>query len=155
MISPWLIPIRNCIRRGSSTLALRSAIAFWIATAHSTATTTLENSARIPSPAVSMIRPTVLCDHRQDDRLVSLEVAYGGCFVVAHEGAVAANAGGKDGCQGKPLNCQGYPTSRETTSMACGPRLAQPRSPRRPRLSRLGTLIGNRTSTRKPAEPSL
>ncbi|MND07597.1 hypothetical protein D3C83_296760 [compost metagenome] len=36
---------------------LRSAITVWISTAHSVAPMTLGNSAMMPSPAVSMIRP--------------------------------------------------------------------------------------------------
>ncbi len=49
--------MRNRIRRDSGTSSLRVAMTVWISTAHSVALITLGNSARIPSPAVSMIRP--------------------------------------------------------------------------------------------------
>jgi hypothetical protein len=52
-----LMPMRNSIRRGSGTSSLRAAITRWISTAHAVAPITLGNSARMPSPAVSMMRP--------------------------------------------------------------------------------------------------
>ena len=79
--------------------ALRSAIVFWMATAHLTAFRTLANSARMPSPAVSMMRPpcspiigrmTAWCALRS--RTVRL-------LVRAHERAVAGDVGGEDGSQ--------------------------------------------------------
>jgi hypothetical protein len=51
------MPTRNCVRRCGSIAALRCAIVVWMASAHLTALMTLANSARIPSPAVSMMRP--------------------------------------------------------------------------------------------------
>ena len=49
----------------------------------------------------------VLADHRQDDRLVRLEVADGRVFVSAHERAVAGDVGGEDG--GQPALNLGVP----------------------------------------------
>ena len=55
--SPRLTPMRKRICCSGGTVALRSAIVRWIAMAHSTACWTLRNSARMPSPAVSWMRP--------------------------------------------------------------------------------------------------
>ena len=91
--------MRNCIWRSASTLALRSAIVFWMATAHSTAFTTLPNSARMPSPAVSMMRPPCSPIIGRTTAWCAFEVADGARFVRAHERAVAGDVGGEDGGQ--------------------------------------------------------
>ena len=75
--------------------AFRSAIVFCTATAHLTAFRTLANSARMPCRVDDAA--AVLADHRQDDRLVRLEVVDGRFLVRSHEGAVAGDVGGKDG----------------------------------------------------------
>jgi hypothetical protein len=55
--SPRLTPIRKVMRLSSDVPALRSPIPRWISTAHQTASTTLANSARKPSPVVLTMRP--------------------------------------------------------------------------------------------------
>src|SRR5262249_29841954 len=55
--SPRLIPIRKVMRPFSGVFALRSAIPRWTSAAHRTASTTLGNSARKPSPVFFTIRP--------------------------------------------------------------------------------------------------
>jgi len=57
--SPRLIPIRKVMRPFSGVFALRSAIPRWTSAAHRTASTTLGNSARKPSPVFFTIRPGV------------------------------------------------------------------------------------------------
>ena len=54
-MSPRLMPMRNST--GRSDARLRLLIARWIATAHSTASTTLPNSTSAPSPIVFTMRP--------------------------------------------------------------------------------------------------
>ena len=49
--------MRKSMRRDSGTPSLRVAMMVCISTAHSVALITLGNSARMPSPAVSMMRP--------------------------------------------------------------------------------------------------
>ena len=49
--------MRKSMRRDSGTPSLRVGMTVWISTAHSVALITLGNSARMPSPAVSMMRP--------------------------------------------------------------------------------------------------
>ncbi|MCH8855519.1 MAG: HlyD family efflux transporter periplasmic adaptor subunit [Proteobacteria bacterium] len=49
--------MRKAMRRSSGTSALRSAMPCWMATAHSTALTTLGNSTSAPSPISLTIRP--------------------------------------------------------------------------------------------------
>src|SRR6516164_1381273 len=55
--SPRLIPTRKVVRLSSAVSALRSAIARCTSAAHRTASTTLENSASIPSPVFFTMRP--------------------------------------------------------------------------------------------------
>src|ERR1700730_19369122 len=55
--SPRLTPMRKVMRLSSGVSALRSAIPRWTSAAHRTASTTLENSASIPSPVFFTIRP--------------------------------------------------------------------------------------------------
>jgi hypothetical protein len=43
--------------------------------------------------------PAVLSDHRENDRLMALEIADSHLFVCAHEGAVAGDVGRQDCCQ--------------------------------------------------------
>jgi hypothetical protein len=57
MTSPRLIATRNRIQRAGGTSALRLAMRRWISTAHWTASMTLLNSTRRPSPVVLMVRP--------------------------------------------------------------------------------------------------
>jgi hypothetical protein len=57
MTSPRLIPMRNLIRRSSDISGSRSAIPRWISAAQRTASTTLANSAKKPSPVFFTIRP--------------------------------------------------------------------------------------------------
>jgi hypothetical protein len=49
-MSPTSMPIRNAIRRLSGITASRCVTPFWIATAHSTASTGLANLTSAPSP---------------------------------------------------------------------------------------------------------
>src|SRR5207247_1462623 len=57
MTSPRCTPMRNPRRRSSATPALLTAISRWISAAHSTASTSLPNSARMPSPMSLTYRP--------------------------------------------------------------------------------------------------
>jgi hypothetical protein len=57
IISPRLMPMRNSIRRSAAMSALRSAIARCTSTAQRTASTTLANSTKAPSPVVLTRRP--------------------------------------------------------------------------------------------------
>src|SRR5215471_12663881 len=57
MTSPRLTPMRNLMRRSSGTFGSRSAIPRWISVAQRTASTTLWNSAKNPSPVFFTIRP--------------------------------------------------------------------------------------------------
>src|SRR5262245_13737806 len=67
-----------------------------MATAHSTAFTTLPNSARMPSPA-GVDHPTMVArDHRKHDGKVILQVADGPRLVGPHQGAIANNVGRKN-----------------------------------------------------------
>ena len=56
-MSPTLIPMRNSMRLSAATPVLRSAIACCTSTAQRSASMTLANSARRPSPVVLTIRP--------------------------------------------------------------------------------------------------
>jgi hypothetical protein len=57
MMSPTLMPMRNSMRLPRGMAALRSAMPRWISTAQRTASMTLANSTRIPSPVVLTTRP--------------------------------------------------------------------------------------------------
>jgi hypothetical protein len=56
-ISPRLMPARYWMRRSFGTVASTSAMARWMRTALSTASTTLPNSTSSPSPVVLTMRP--------------------------------------------------------------------------------------------------
>ncbi len=79
------MPMRNCIRRSSGTSRFRSAMAAWIAMAHSTALTTLGNVGEDAVAGGIDDCPAMRSDQRQHDRLMRLEVADGGVFVRAHQ----------------------------------------------------------------------
>src|ERR1700738_4891026 len=126
------MPMRYCMRHSGSIAALRSAILDWMATAHLTAFTTLANSARMPSPAVSMMRPAELAENREHDGLVPLEITDRARLVRAHQRAITGDICCQDGseparlafthgsfsgsfgrpCLGTTLNCsaKGYHT---------------------------------------------
>ncbi len=89
--------MRKRIWRAGGTVALRSAIVRWMAMAHSTACWTLRNSARMPSPAVSWIRPPWASTMRQDDGLMPLEGRDGGGLVLGHQAAIPDNIRHQDG----------------------------------------------------------
>src|SRR5271165_1563104 len=57
MMSPRLMPIRNSMRRSLRTPSLRNAMPRCSSTAQRTASTTLANSAKSPSPVVLTMRP--------------------------------------------------------------------------------------------------
>ena len=91
--------MRNSICRSGSTAALRSTILRWMATAHSTAFSTLGNSASRPSPAVSMTRPPNSPTIGSTTAWWPLRSLTVRAFVGTHQGAVAGNIRGQDGCK--------------------------------------------------------
>ena len=76
---------------------LRSAIAFWTAIAHCTASTALANSTSAPSPIIFTMRPRCAGDRRVEELAPDLsERRERADLVLAHHAAVADHVGGKD-----------------------------------------------------------
>ena len=95
--SPRLTPMRTSMRWSSGSPAFRSAIPRWISTAHSTASTTLTNSARRPSPIRLKIVPrcaAIAGSRSSVRRVLALE---GSRLVQLHQAAVTSDVRGEDG----------------------------------------------------------
>ena len=89
--------MRNSIRFSGGYPALRSAIPRWISTAHRTASTTLGNSAKKPSPVFFTIAAPVLRDLRIDQLPeVRLEPLVRPLLIRTHQARVPGHVGGED-----------------------------------------------------------
>jgi hypothetical protein len=92
-----LTPMRNLMRRSSGNSGSRSSIPRCISTAHRTASTTLWNSARNPSPVFFTIPAAVLGDLGVDQLPeVRGEALVSALFVTTHQARIPRHVGGKD-----------------------------------------------------------
>ncbi len=107
------------MRFASGSPALRSAICFWIAIAHSTAATTEGNSSSIPSPIVLTMRPAVPATIGARCLAPLAHALRSARFVLAHQPRVADHVGGEDrGEAAGGGHCSGTPALRMPSRMA-------------------------------------
>ena len=115
--SPRWTPIRNSMRRSSERPALRSRRPSWTSIAHRTASTTLRNSTRIPSPVRLTIRPMMGSDGRIDQIAVQRpEPRQRALLVEARKPAEADHVGGQDRGELSRLGHEPVPRSRHDPS---------------------------------------
>ena len=97
MTSPRLIPTRNSIRCSAGAAALRSTIPRCTSTAQRTASTTLANSAKKPSPVFFTIRPRCsVIFGSTSSREMRLEPFVRPLLIRAHQARIARHVGGED-----------------------------------------------------------
>src|SRR5207253_217499 len=100
MMSPTLMPTRNSMRLSAGTSALRSAMSRCTSTAQRTASTTLANSTKTPSPVVLTNPAAMLLDLGVEEHPAdSLQRGQGAFLIDAHQPRITRDIGGQDGRQ--------------------------------------------------------